>query len=192
MNKMTDPLDFENQLADLLHARVATKEVSQDLDAVMAAKVVQPPAGQHSTKTWWLVAAALLVVGGIGLSRLNSEPDSAISTEPSVGGDDTGDPSASEDTTALLVWLSSDATATEVEEMAGLLSNSPVVLEIRTVGQGGRLGDFADHFDELADGVQLIDPENPPAAFRVLTTNPGDVGDLVTDTGGLDGVENTD
>lgn len=192
MNHNTDQSDFENQLADLLHARVASKEVYPDLDAVVSATVVDPPVRRPATKTWWLAAAALLLIGGIGIRRLTFEPDSAISTEPSAGGDESGDPPISEDTTALLIWLESDAGSTEIEEIAGLLLGSPVVVEIRTLGHDGTLGDFLDHFAELADGVQLIDSESPPAAFKVVTTNPGDVGDLVTDRDGLDGIENTE
>lgn len=192
MNHNTNQHDFENQLTDLLHASVATKEVRQDLDAVIAATIVEPPGKRPATKTWWLAAAALVLLGGIGLSRLGTETDSAISTEPSATGDESGDLPTSEDTTALIVWLESDATSSEIEEIAGLLISSPVVVEISPLGRNGTSGEFADHFAELVDGVQLIDPERPPAAFKVLTTNPGDVGDLVTDRSGLDGIENTE
>ncbi|MGI9594814.1 MAG: hypothetical protein ACR2QK_01560 [Acidimicrobiales bacterium] len=194
-DETTEQHDFEHHLATLLQARADTIEVHPDLDAVAAATSVEPPRSRPAGRAWWLAAAAVVLAGGIGLSRLGPAPDGAVSTgSDSSPTDDAGDPTSAADTTALLVWLRPDATQGEIEELAGLLIDSPAVLEIRTMGRDGTVADLTDHFaDHVADepgSLRLIDPGNPPAAFRVVSDNPGDVGDLVTGLDGLDGVEN--
>ncbi|MEL7157856.1 MAG: hypothetical protein AAFN30_14855 [Actinomycetota bacterium] len=59
------------------------------------------------------------------------------------------------------------------------------------VDDDGTLRACSDYFADQGEGVELIDPERRPTSFRVTTSNPGDVGELVTGLAGLDGVENT-
>lgn len=190
MSAAPDLRDFERHLTTILRTSADAVEIHPDLDGVIASTVIEPFPTRRASRSWWVaVAAALVLVVGLGVSQLVVDRDPTIATGAASGGEG-ADAAVSAPATSLIVWIEVDATAAEVEEMAGVLLDLPAVLEIATIDRDGAATALEDFIVIGPSGPRLVDPAVLPSAFTVGTDVPGDVGDAVTDLPALDGVEN--
>ena len=191
-----DRIDGRDHLTTLLRTRAERIEVTPDLDRIIALAVRSTPT-RSGAGSWWLAVAAALLIGSAiaGWSRIGDRPttvDPATGTATGLPGSGNGSEPATatgEESTELIVWLRPEAEPDQVADVLDRLAASPVVVELRYVDHGATWDEFAEFYADEPEVIDLVDPEDLPTSFRVVTTYPGEVGDIVTGMPGVDGVE---
>lgn len=185
---ITDRPGFEGRLTSLLQERAGTIEVHPDLEAIaVSPAAADPQQNRPGARSWWLAtAAALLIAAAVGSSWSAAEPTGTTTDAAASAA------RAETDQTTLIIWMEPSATPAQIEAVAADLAASEAVIEVSYLGADGTWQRFVDHFADQPGIVDLVEADALPTSFRVVTDEPGDVGELVTGLAGVDGVENVD
>ena len=89
----------------------------------------------------------------------------------------------------LLVWMNPEATTVEVEAVALTLADLPAVERYVYTDRAASYDEFVMHFADKPEVVELVSPEMLPTYFRVDTTTPDGVAELVAHLSGVEATE---
>lgn len=164
------------------------------------------------------VAATLVVVGGFwaltrsGDQQVETGPTdpgpTSTSPTPQPGANDRGStdktPNGGSDDTApagatreLLIWLDAGVTGDQVAAIAERLQSLTEMSELRYVDFGyidtdQTWAEFSEHFADEPEILELVEPEQLPTSFHVVTPDPDAVIEAVERLPGVDQIDETD
>lgn len=181
---------FEDRLGSLLEARADRIEVVDDLDGLLARP--GPVGSTPAVGRWWLaMAAAVLAIVGLGAALVAGAAPTTDGQDEAEIGPAQGEPSQVQpgDDPDMIVWLDPAITPEELGVVALAIETSSDLSAAAYLDTEATWAEFRDHFADQPEILELVEPEQLPTSFRIITSKPEAVAAVVGALPGVDEVE---